>query len=72
MDNTIQLSNIYTITLNNESGEKDYMLDEQFNQKQQYWHAPWFFDRLQMWVWSENNGRTRSRGMLLGSQHFEG
>jgi len=36
MDNTIQPSNIYTIALNNEKGENDYMLDEQFNQKQQY------------------------------------
>jgi len=36
MDNTIQPSNIYTIAPNNEGGEKDYMLDEQLNQKQQY------------------------------------
>jgi hypothetical protein len=25
-----------------------------------------------MWVWSENNGRARSWGTFLGSQHFEG
>jgi hypothetical protein len=28
--------------------------------------------RTQMWVPVENNGRRRSRGMLPGSQHFEG
>ncbi len=31
--------------------------------------APW---QTQMWVWSENNGRVKSQGMLLGSQHFGG
>jgi hypothetical protein len=25
-----------------------------------------------MWVWSENIGRVRSQGTLLGSQHFRG
>ncbi len=36
MDNTIQPSNNYTIAPNIEGGEKDYMLDEHLNKKQQY------------------------------------
>jgi hypothetical protein len=35
MDNTIEHSNIYTITPNNARGVKDYMLNEQLNQEQQ-------------------------------------
>jgi hypothetical protein len=36
MDNMIQPSNNYTIAPNIEGGEKDYMLDENLNKKQQY------------------------------------
>ncbi len=31
--------------------------------------TPW---RTQMWVQTENNGKVRSRGILLSSQHFGG
>jgi len=45
---------------------------ETTKEKESWWRTPWFLDRLQMWIWSENNGRARSRGTLLGSQHFGG